>query len=99
MPLLAGACLASFLSTVASAQEPTPAPSAPSSTSSSAQSPRDDSRAQYPAGLANSFVTVNVGSIGYAFSEHYAIDIRYHGADVDTPIADDRVTAGFKILF
>src|SRR5678816_4012210 len=67
--LLAGACLACFLRTVASAQEPTPAPSAPSSTSSSAQSPRDDGRVQYPAGLANSFVTVNVGSIGYAFSE------------------------------
>jgi len=68
VPLLAGACLACFLSTVASAQEPTPAPSAPSSTSSSAPSPQDESRVQYPTGLANSFVTVNVGSIGYAFS-------------------------------
>jgi hypothetical protein len=66
---LAGACLSCFLSTVASAQEPTPAPSPPSSTSSSAQSPQDEGRVQYPTGLANSFVTVNVGSIGYAFSE------------------------------
>jgi opacity protein-like surface antigen len=67
--LLAGAGLACILTTVASAQEPTPVPSAQSSTSSSAQSSGDDGRVQYPAGLANSFVTVNVGSIGYAFSE------------------------------
>src|SRR6188768_661067 len=69
VPLLAGACLACFLSTVASAQEPAPVPSAPSSTSPSAQSPQDEGRVQYPTGLANSFVTVNVGAIGYAFSE------------------------------
>ena len=69
VPVLAGVGLACLLSTVASGQEPTPPTSAPSSTSSSAQSPRDDGRVQYPAGLANSFVTVNVGSIGYAFSE------------------------------
>ena len=67
--LLVSAGLACYLSTVASAQESSPAPSPPSSTSSSAQSPQDEGRVQYPTGLANSFVTVNVGSIGYAFSE------------------------------
>jgi hypothetical protein len=67
--LLVSAGLACFLSTVASAQEPVPAPSPPTATSSSAQSPQEERRVQYPTGLANSFVTVNVGSIGYAFSE------------------------------
>ena len=67
--LLVSAGLACYLSTVASAQEPPVAPAAPASTPSSAQSPRDDDSVQFPTGLANSFVTVNVGSIGYAFSE------------------------------
>ena len=31
--------------------------------------PADDERAQYPAILANSFVSINVGSIGYPFSD------------------------------
>jgi hypothetical protein len=68
MRLVAAASLACFLSAVVSAQESTPAPAPPNSTSS-AESPRDDGRVQYPPGLVNSFVTVNVGSIGYAFSE------------------------------
>jgi lipid A 3-O-deacylase PagL len=66
--LVAAAGVACLLSTLTSAQESRPDPNSTNSTSS-AQSPRDDGRAQYPAGLANSFVTVNVGAIGYAFSE------------------------------
>jgi hypothetical protein len=31
--------------------------------------PQDDSRTQYPAGLANSFVAISVGSINYGFSQ------------------------------
>jgi hypothetical protein len=93
MRLLMGVCLAGFLSTVASAQEPTPAPSDASSTSSSAQSPRDDGRVQYPAGLANSFVTVNVGSIGYAFSEQQLVPGHSVGS-VETPH-----TAASVVLF
>ena len=34
-----------------------------------AVNPRDDGRVQYPQGLANSFVTLNVGSINYDFSQ------------------------------
>jgi hypothetical protein len=68
MRLVAVTGLACVLSTVASAQESRPDPNSSTSTSSD-ESPRDDGRVQYPAGLANSFVTVNVGAIGYAFSE------------------------------
>ena len=53
MRLVAVAGLACVLSTVASAQEAAP----------------QDDRAQYSSLLANSFVTVNVGAIGYAFSD------------------------------
>jgi Lipid A 3-O-deacylase (PagL) len=67
--LLTVASLACCLSTLASAQEPAPPARAPGPASSAEPPPRDDGRVQYPAGLANSFVTVNVGSIGYAFSE------------------------------
>lgn len=34
-----------------------------------ANPPHDDGRAQYPAGLANSFFSINVGYIGYNFSD------------------------------
>lgn len=48
--------------------------------------------------VSDDYTTWNAG-VGYAFSEHYAIDVRYHGADVDSPLSDDRVTAGLKVLF
>src|SRR5262245_42497886 len=66
--LVAVAGLAFFLSTVTSAQEPAAPPNPPGSSSSDSAAQRD-SRAQFTGLLANSFVTVNVGAIGYAFSE------------------------------
>ena len=68
MRLVAATVLACFLSTLASAQEPAPPPNAPGSSSSDSAA-QNDSRAQFTGVLANSFVTVNVGAIGYAFSE------------------------------
>ena len=48
--------------------------------------------------VSDDYTTWNAG-VGYALSDHYAIDVRYHGADVDSPLSDDRVTAGLKVLF
>jgi hypothetical protein len=74
MRLVAAAGLACVLSTVASAQEPAPPPNAARSPASESAAESDsaaaDGRAQFSGVLANSFVTVNVGAIGYAFSDH-----------------------------
>lgn len=44
------------------------------------------------------YATWNVG-VGYAVTEHVAIDVRYHDADVDGPLSDGRAVAGIKLLF
>lgn len=44
------------------------------------------------------YATWNVG-VGYAVTEHVAIDVRYHDADVDGPLSDARAVAGLKFLF
>lgn len=44
------------------------------------------------------YTTWNAG-VAYAVTDNLAIDVRYHDADVDGPLSDDRVVAGFKILF
>ena len=69
---LAALGVAVSISGTASAQD---LPVAPGSTSPSSSQPdtRDDGRGQYPQGLANSFVTLNVGSINYALSLGFAL--------------------------
>jgi uncharacterized protein (TIGR02001 family) len=44
------------------------------------------------------YTTWNAG-VGYAFTDHVAVDVRYHDADVDGPLSDGRVVAGLKFLF
>ena len=48
--------------------------------------------------VSDDYTSWNAG-VGYAFSDHYAVDVRYHGAEVDSPLSDDRITAGIKVLF
>ena len=70
------------------AQEPVPAngggspPSAPQPLSG-------DGRAQYPAGLANSFVSLNAGLIHYPFSQKH-IEPGHHAGSIDIPHAAAR---------
>lgn len=44
------------------------------------------------------YATWNAG-IAYAFTDHVAIDIRYHDTDVVGPLSDDRVVGALKFLF
>ena len=44
------------------------------------------------------YATWNAG-VAYAFSDHVAIDLRYHDTDVDGPLSDDRVVGALKFLF
>lgn len=44
------------------------------------------------------YATWNVG-VGYAFTDHVAVDVRYHDTDVDGPLSDGRAVAGLKFLF
>lgn len=44
------------------------------------------------------YTSWNIG-VGYAVTEHVAIDVRYHDADVDGPLSDARAVAGIKFLF
>jgi uncharacterized protein (TIGR02001 family) len=44
------------------------------------------------------YATWNVG-VGYAFTDHVAVDLRYHDTDVDGPLSDGRAVAGLKFLF
>lgn len=69
MRLVTVAGLVCCLGATTSAQQSSSPPSSLTSTSSSVESPQDDSRAQFSGLLANSFVTVNVGAIGYGFSD------------------------------
>jgi hypothetical protein len=63
-------------STVALAQEPAP--------------PQDDSRMQYPVGLANSFVAVSAGSINYAFSQEQ-LEPGHQAESIEVPHTAARV--------
>ncbi len=44
------------------------------------------------------YTTWNVG-VGYAVTDHVAIDVRYHDTDVDGLLSDGRAVAGVKFLF
>ncbi len=44
------------------------------------------------------YTTWNAG-VAYAFTDHVAIDLRYHDTDVDGPLSDDRAIATLKFLF
>lgn len=44
------------------------------------------------------YATWNIG-VGYTVTDHVAIDVRYHDADVDGPLSDGRAVAGIKFLF
>lgn len=44
------------------------------------------------------YTTWNVG-VGYALTDHIAVDVRYHDTDVDGPLSDGRAVAGIKFLF
>jgi uncharacterized protein (TIGR02001 family) len=37
--------------------------------------------------------------VTYAASDHVAIDVRYHGSDVDGPLSEDRLVAGLKFSY
>src|SRR5262245_30308751 len=90
---LVAAGLAFCLNTAVSAQErgaPTDAVKPPAS---SQQPARDDGRVQYPTGLSNSFVTLNVGSIHYAFSERQ-LEPGHQAGSIEVPH-----TAAQVILF
>jgi hypothetical protein len=88
-PMLAALGVAISLGGTASAQN---LPVASSSTSPAASQPetRDDGRVQYPQGLANSFVTLNVGSINYAFSEEQ-LEPGHHAGSINVPHTTARV--------
>lgn len=44
------------------------------------------------------YTTWNAG-VGYAFTDHVAVDLRYYDTDVDGPLSDGRAVAGLKFLF
>lgn len=44
------------------------------------------------------YATWNLG-VGYAVTDHVAIDVRYHDTDVDGPLSESRAVAGIKFLF
>lgn len=44
------------------------------------------------------YTTWNAG-VAYAFTDHVALDVRYHDTDVDGPLSDDRVVGSLKFLF
>jgi len=48
--------------------------------------------------VTDDYTTWNAGA-AYALSDKLVVDVRYHDADVDGPLSDDRVVAGMKILF
>jgi lipid A 3-O-deacylase PagL/OmpA family protein len=51
---------------------------------------QDDSRVQYPAGLANSFVAVSAGSINYAFSQEH-LEAGHRAGSIEVPHTAARV--------
>ncbi|WP_298746543.1 TorF family putative porin [uncultured Brevundimonas sp.] len=48
--------------------------------------------------LTDDYTTWNLGA-AYAFTDNLAVDVRYHGTDVESPISDDRVVGTVKVLF
>lgn len=44
------------------------------------------------------YSTWNAGG-AYSITDNIAIDVRYHGTEVDTPLSDDRVVGTLKFLF
>jgi len=48
--------------------------------------------------VSDDYTTWNAG-VAYAITDKIILDGRYHGADVDTPLADDRAVATIKFLF
>ena len=87
--MLAALGVAFSFSAAVSAQS-LPAASSSASPAASPQPAPDDGRVQYPNGLANSFVTLNVGAIHYGFSGEQ-LEAGHHVASVETPHAAARV--------
>ena len=73
----------------AAAQQVTAPPDAPSAPTAPPQASRDDGRAQYPAGLANSFFSLSVGYIQYDFSQRQ-LEPGYHAGSISVPHAAAR---------
>lgn len=48
--------------------------------------------------VSDDYTAWNAG-VAYAITDSIILDGRYHGADVDTPLADDRAVATLKFLF
>lgn len=48
--------------------------------------------------VSDDYTTWNAG-VAYAITDNVSIDARYHGADVDVPLADDRAVASLKFTF
>src|SRR2546423_1745747 len=76
IPAIAGTLLL-CLATCAAAQEAVPAPA-------------EDTRAQYPPFLANSFFSINVGYIHYRFSDEQ-LEPGYHAESIEIPHAAARI--------
>src|SRR5262245_44298203 len=74
--ILASVCLVSMLTAGVSAQQPEPG--------------EGDGRVQYPSGLANSFVTVSAGYIGYASSQEQ-LEPGHQAGSIEVPHAAARV--------
>jgi Lipid A 3-O-deacylase (PagL)/OmpA-like transmembrane domain len=87
--ILAALGVAISLHATVSAQDLPVASSRTTSSSSQPETP-GDGRVQYPKGLANSFVTLNVGSINYAFSEEQ-LEAGHRAGSIDVPHTAARV--------
>lgn len=48
--------------------------------------------------VGDDYTTWNAG-VAYALTDNLSLDARYHGADVDTPLADNRAVATLKFAF
>ena len=85
--------LACCVSPALSAQPLTPL-SAPTSSSASPQPAEDDGRAQYPAVLSNSYVSVNLGYIDYPFSHEQLEPGHQVGSVIDCQVVGCPVATG-----
>lgn len=82
--VLGAVLLTCGLSTVAAAQQVTAPSQDPGPPPASQPAPRDDGRAQYPIGLADSFFSLNVGYIDYAFSQQQ-LEPGYRAGSIAVP--------------
>lgn len=48
--------------------------------------------------VSDDYVTWNLGAT-YALTDKFGVDVRYHGADVDGPLSDDRVVLSLTAAF